>query len=323
MNRQLQIFTLFFLIFFISSPCLSFNQTQTSFHKQIAYSGYIQVDKGKLFYQKLGSGAPIIVLHGGPGLDTSYLLPQMLELVKHHEVIFYDQRGSGKSLETELSANTVNMDQFVKDLEDLRIHLGIKKFILMGHSWGGFLAMNYAVKHPEKISSLILLNTAPADYKGQQAVGDEFTKKTQHLDPRINTLFKKDDLEKMKAPEISKLYKTLFSVYFYNQNDVNKLTLNMSETSAQSGLKVIEYMSQTNSWMTPNINLFPKLKKLKTPTLIVHANQDIIPLWTAQAIKEAIPHSQIIYIDQCGHFPYIEKASPLFSAITTFITKQG
>jgi proline iminopeptidase len=111
----------------------------------------------KLFSQSFGTGTPIIVVHGGPGLDHAYFLPQMLELAKDHQLIFYDQRGSGKSLETELSPELMNVNQFIQDLEDLRKDLGLNSFVLLGHSWGGELAMHYAVTYPESISALILM----------------------------------------------------------------------------------------------------------------------------------------------------------------------
>lgn len=185
------------------------------------------------YYKKFGSGSPVIVLHGGPGLDQEYLLPQMLELAKDHEVIFYDQRGSGQSLATKINPAYININQFVKDLDDLRVHMGVKKFTLVGHSWGGFLAMNYAIKYPQHLSNLILLNTLPADFKGQQAFANEFMKRTKPIANQISPLFDYKLFEKFKKAEISKLYRTLFSVYFYNPNEVEKLSLNMAEASSQ------------------------------------------------------------------------------------------
>ncbi len=281
-------------------------------------SGFIQVDQGKLFYQTFGSGTPIIVLHGGPGLDQGYLLPQMLELAKNHKVIFYDQRGSGKSLETKINSSYINIDQFTNDLEALRMQLGIKTFILLGHSWGGFLAMNYSIRYPDHLTALILLNTAPADFKGQQAFVNEFTKRTQPIKNEIGPLFNYQEFEKLTALEISKLYRTLFSVYFYDPKDTAELTLKMSVLSAKSGAKVMELMLKT-SWLRPNTNLFPQLEKLNVPTLILHGKQDIVPLWTAQEIKEAIPHAQIITIEKCGHFPFIEKPNEVFLQINRFL----
>jgi proline iminopeptidase len=245
----------------------------------------------------------------------------MLELAKDHEVIFYDQRGSGKSLETEINPSYINIDQFTKDLEALRNHLGLRKFILLGHSWGGFLGMNYAVTYPEHISALILLNTAPADYKGHQAFVEEFIKRTQPIKDQIMPLFKYQDFEKLKSSEISELYRKLFSVYFYDPKDAAALTLNMSEASARSGFKVMEEMSKT-SWLRPNNNLFPQLKRLNVPTLIVHGDEDIVPLWTAQEIKEAIPNAQIDSLEQCGHFVYIEKPEQFFLLLNSFLSKK-
>lgn len=313
---KIQIITLFFLTLIILTSC---DRSNKASQPRRNASGYIQVDQGKLFYQIFGSGTPIIVLHGGPGLDQSYLLPQMLELGKNHKVIFYDQRGSGKSLETNINPSYINIDAFTRDLEALRRQLGIKKFILLGHSWGGLLAMNYASMYPDNLAALILLSTAPADFRGQQAFVNEFSKRTQPIKNEISPLFNYQEFEKLTAPEISKLYRSLFSVYFYDPNDAIELTLNMSAASAKSGVKIMEVMSKT-SWLRPSNNLFPQLEKLNVPTLIVHGKEDIVPIWTAQEIKEAIPQVKMFSLEKCGHFPYIEKPDEVFFQINRFLT---
>lgn len=282
-------------------------------------SGYVQVDQGKLFYQKFGSGGtPIVVVHGGPGLDQTYLQPQMLALAKDHEVIFYDQRGSGKSLETIFTPDQITLERFTKDLEELRKELGLSKFVLLGHSWGGFLAMNYAINYPEHLSALILLSTAPADSKGQQSFVAEFTKRTQPIKNEISPLFDFQEFKKLNSSQISNLYRTIFSVYFYNPKNVAKLSLDMDENSAKNGNIVMQVMSET-SWLRPNINLFPQLKKLNVPTLVIHGKEDIVPLWTAQQIGKTIPHAEIVTVEECGHFPYIEQPDQLFTQIRHFL----
>ena len=75
------------------------------------------------------------------------------------------------------------------------------------------------------------------------------------------------------------------------------------------------------SWMQPNSNLFPDLKKLNIPTLIIHGNEDIVPVWTATKIKNAIPNAQIVYIEKCGHFPYVEQQAQVIIEIKKFIDK--
>lgn len=281
-------------------------------------SGYIQVKNGSLFYQKFGSGEPIVVLHGGPGKDQGYLLPQMLELSKDHELIFYDQRGSGQSLTTPLDAEHINTDQFVEDLEALRLALGLEKITLLGYSWGGFLALCYAIKYPQTLSSLILMSCAPVDYKGQLAFTVEEAKRCIPIATEIAPLTNFQLFEQLSEQQINALYRTLFSVYVYNPADVQKLTLTMNPKSAQNGFKVAEELCKT-FWLQPSTNLFPVLKTIQVPTLLLHGKQDIVPLHTAQEINDALPNSRIIVIDECGHFPYIEKPEMFFAHIRSFL----
>ena len=139
-----------------------------------AQSGYVSVDGAKLYYQTIGKGTPVIMLHGGPGLDHTYFLPQMRKIGEKHQAVFYDQRGSGKSESTSLDSKDININQFVQDLEHLRQALGYEKVTVLGHSWGGLLAMNYAIKYPEHTKALILMNSAPATMGGWTAFEKEF-----------------------------------------------------------------------------------------------------------------------------------------------------
>lgn len=290
--------------------CISEEQTQ----------GFVKVEEGRLYYNEVGQGVPIIVLHGGPGLDQGYLRPQLLQLASHHRLIFYDQRGSGNSLETKIDEKHINIHQFVKDLEDLRKVLGLDKFILMGHSWGGLLAMQYAIDYQDHLIGLILLNSAPADFKGQKAFLDEFGLRTKNIHHDIRPFFSYEDFKELNAAQISDLYRKLFSVYFYNPEDVKCLSLNFNVASAQSGFKVMGEMAKT-SWIQPHINLIPNLKALKIPTFILHGGEDIVPVWTAKEIKDAIPQSEIVILEHCGHFPYIEQPSQFFSKMNEFLHK--
>ncbi|XVN42773.1 MAG: alpha/beta fold hydrolase [Candidatus Rickettsia vulgarisii] len=220
----------YMIMLFIVTGCHNDHKINNFNYQNQISSGYIEVDNGKLFYQKFGSGKPMIIVHGGPGLDQSYLLPQMLELAKDHELIFYDQRGSsGNSLEASLNPKYVSLDQFSEDLEKLRLGLGLTKFTLVGHSWGGLLSMNYAIKHPENVSSLILLNLVPADYRGQKSFIDELTNRTKPIQHKISALFNYKEFQNLDNEQINKLYKDFFSVYFNDPSEVFKLSLKMNK----------------------------------------------------------------------------------------------
>lgn len=275
-------------------------------------SGYIPVKQGKLYYEKYGSGTPILVLHGGPGsgLDQGYFKPQLLALAANHEVIFYDQRGSGKSLETAMDGTVINLQQFTDDIETIRKTLGLEQIILLGHSWGSLLAMNYMIHYPNHVSKLILVDSMPADMPGKMASLNALNQRLEPIKNEIAPLSDYDELKKLSAKQIISLNRKLYSVYFNNPQDAEKLTLDMTVESSLSGFEV-------SQMMMPDLfdNLLPQLEKINIPTIIIHGEQDFIPLWTAQAIAKAIPHSKLIVISNSGHFPFIERPDEFFKAI--------
>lgn len=305
-----------FCTFLILSGCDS--KQAESIKQTQPQEGYVDIDQGRLFYKTFGTGTPIIMLHGGPGLDHWYLLPQLSQISEDHQIIFYDQRGSGRSLQTPMNETYINMDRFTQDLEELRLALGVDKFILAGHSFGGYLAMWYAVEHQENLAGLMLLNSAPMNYAGQKAFMESFVEKTSALTDTISPLFDYESFEKLSVKEIDEYHRILFSVYLADPNLSSELTFNFDKKSALSGFRVGEFIRKS-AWMIEGFTLEPKLNKLKIPTLILHGNQDIIPEWTADDLHKAIPNSVLVKLDNCGHFPYIEKQEEMFAHIHTFL----
>lgn len=285
----------------------------------VATTGYVPVSDHNLYYEKFGiqSEHPIIVLHGGPGLDGSYLLPQMIQLANCGEVIFYDQRGSGKSLGFALDKQTINMDNFVKDLELIRNHFGSKKIILVGHSWGGLLAMRYATLHQENIAALILVSSAPSTSGGFKLFIDEYSKRIQTIKSAVDKIETSDKFKQGDPTIVAEYFRLIFSKYFYRKYDLNKLTLNFTKESALSGRTVGEIIGET---YLNNFDLTKDLNGLEMPVLIVHGRNDIVPLETANQTKIAIPGAQIVVLDECDHFPYIEKPNEFFKVMNEFIT---
>lgn len=291
--------------------CFMILSISTCFAAQPTASGYIPVDHGKIYYERYGSGDPILVIHGGPGLDQGYLKPQLLELAKNHEVIFYDQRGSGKSLDTVMDRSVINLEQFTDDIEAVRKALGLEHMTVLGHSWGGVLGMTYSIKYPDHLAKLVLVDTVPADIEGIMATSTNLNTRLAPIQEEIAALNDYAQLEKLNAEEINALNRKMFSVYFHNQQNLEKLTLNMTAESARGGFKVQEMMMEDMF-----INLFPDLKKLTVPTTVIIGEQDFIPLWTSEAIVKAIPGAKLVVIPECGHFPYIEKPVEFFGAIS-------
>jgi proline iminopeptidase len=123
--------------------------------------GFVPVRGAELFYREIGQGQPVVILHGGPDFDHTYLLPDMDRLSDLFRLIYYDQRGRGRSARN-VQPEDVTMRSEVEDLEEVRKYFRLESIAILGHSWGGTLAMEYAIRHPGRVSHLILLNTAPA-----------------------------------------------------------------------------------------------------------------------------------------------------------------
>ncbi len=115
------------------------------------------------FYRMIGHGEPFVVLHGGPGMWHDELFPFFGDLATDHQVVFYDQRGNGKSLMGEITAENFTVDWLVSDLDELRTAWGFDRISIIGHSWGGLLAMYYAAKHPSRVRRLVLIDAAPVN----------------------------------------------------------------------------------------------------------------------------------------------------------------
>jgi len=113
----------------------------------------------RLYTRRVGDGPPVVVLHGGPGAHHDYLLPQYDRLAERRALLYYDQRGGGRS---PVSRDVVvGWREHVADLEALRDHWRLDRLTLLGYSWGGLLAVLYALEHPDRIARLALVSAAP------------------------------------------------------------------------------------------------------------------------------------------------------------------
>lgn len=283
---------------------------QKPVYKEIEFNG------AKIFYKAAGQGEPLIVIHGGPGLSQDYLLPQMSELEKTHFVIFYDQRGCGQST-GEITSETINIESFIADLDAVRNAFHFEKVSILGHSWGGLLAMHYAITHPEHIKKLILSNSAPASSEDWTLFMNEWVKRTKPYQTELAAIHNEPGYPEGDPDVIARFYRIVFKTYCYIPEKANLINLRMSQSSCQNGAKVYEFLRK--NVLSKPFNLYPLLTQLKVDTLILHGDSDPVPLITAQRIHEGIAGSKYVVIKNCGHFPYIEDPNTYFKTINEFL----
>ena len=291
-----------------------------------AHESRIPVQGASLYCREVGHGAPMIVLHGGPDFDISYLLPEMDRLSDKFHLIYYDQRGRGRSADS-VKPEDVSLESEMADLDQVREHFHLDKVILLGHSWGTVLALEYALRHPEHVSRLVLMDPAPASVADM----DRFRKERVDRWPVLMEL--KKAIADTKAyneadPEaVVAYYRVHFKPAFARSEDYEKLILRMQARFIEQGRegilksRAVEGRLMSETWASPNgYDLQPKLKGLNMPTLVITGDHDFFP-FAAEDIAQAIPGAHLVTLKDCGHFPYLECPTRLREQIDAFFSQ--
>lgn len=285
-------------------------------HPESESGGFVAATDAKLFYRAIGKGKPVLMLHGGPGLSQTYLLPEMSKLAENHLLIFYDQRGCGRST-GEINADSMTIEQFIGDIEALRVAFNYDKISLFGHSWGGLLAMHYAIAHPEHVDRLILSNSIPPSSEGLSEFMQEWVRRLAPFQAEMADIHATEGYRSGDPATIEHLQRLIFRTYCYLPEKADLLCLRASKEASINGAKVNEHL-RTNV-LFKSFDLRPALRSLSLKTLVIHGDADPIPVATAQNIHESIADSRFVILKNCGHFPYVEQPTEYFQALENFL----
>ena len=277
-------------------------------------SGLVQVNGTELYYYAVGEGTPILILHGGPGLNHTYFLPQMEGLAKHHRLIFFDQRATGRS-SMEVDTASVNLASVIEDIEGMRAAFHLDKMNLLGHSTGGLLAMQYAIKHPDHLRSLTLVTTTAASSELRMKAFYNMQERTTREDSIGQEEVQRSEGFKKKDPaSMSKFFRYLFGSNFYDHKYADSLTLQFDTNYARSA-KLLRGMNRDLG----KYDIHEALKAITCPTLIVQTDHDRNLPESMERIHAGIPNSRIALITHSGHFPFIEAPEEFFRVVSEFV----
>jgi proline iminopeptidase len=280
-------------------------------------SGFTRTTAMPLYWARYGpSGAPILlVLHGGPGAHHDYLLPQMLELADAYELVFYDQRGGGQSKTDD--REPITWRTHVADLDAVISELAIDPLSLVGYSWGGLLALLYAIESAagrttHSPSRLVLIDPAPVTRAFRREFETEFLRRQSNpLVTKLRTDLAESGLRE-RDPEAyrQRTFELSVAGYFADPGVARDLT----------PFRVTGRVQQSVWESLGDYDLLAdgSLETLSVPALILHGRQDPIPIASSQAAAAAMKATLVI-VDQSGHVPYVEQPGPLFGAIRQFL----
>jgi proline iminopeptidase len=278
-------------------------------------SGYTSTTDVPLYWCSYGErGATrLLVLHGGPGASHDYLLPQMLRLGQGRELVFYDQRGGGRSRVDE--GVSVRWQEHVEDLARMAAELRVEPLIVVGYSWGALLALLHALeiargRSGTRPEALLLIDPAPISRRFRTEFEAEFARR--QASPAIQTL--REELAASGLRETNpeayrqRAFELSVAGYFADPTAARNLT----------PFRVISRVQQAVWNSLGDYDLAPPLRSVRSRGLVVHGRQDPIPLASSEACARAL-EARLVVLDRCGHVPYVEQPDALFEVAEEFL----
>jgi proline iminopeptidase len=286
-----------------------------------AREGYVDAGGAvRLFYKVVGAGRDtVVVLHGGPGFSMDYIAPDLEPLAARHTLLFYDQRGTGRST---LVTDSASLDgqRFAEDLEAVRVRFGLQRLTLLGHSWGGGVAALYAGRYPERVGRLLVVDAIPArrvlQLQGLQRLDARRDSTTQRRvqELRAARLAKPDDATACRA---------YYAVWFRaTYGDSAAARRSRGDFCAGTPEALANKVRSVDRFTTPSLGDWdwrPALRAVTAPALVIHGTSDFIPLESAREWVAALPNGRLLLLGGSGHFPYVEVPERFFAVADEFL----
>ena len=299
--------------------------------------GFMEKDNHRIYYEQCGNpdGKPAVFLHGGPGGGGSTQVRRFFDPDKYHVVIF-DQRGCGRSLPHGCLENNTTWD-LVEDIENLKVKLGIKQWLVFGGSWGSTLALAYSQTYPDSVSEMVLrgifmLRKKELDWFYQYGASNIFPEAWQKFIEPIEHN-ERDDLmaayhkiflsnneeKKLNAAIAWSRWEGSTSSLSYNPDMANSF----SDPKFALAFALIEnhyfvnkgFLEHENQLIESGINIIRDI-----PTVIVQGRYDIVcPISTAWELSQNWPEAKLIVAPSSGHTAFeLEITHELIKATNTF-----
>ena len=296
-------------------------ERQTTADPPPATAGYVAAGRGvRLFYRAVGAGRDtIVVLHGGPGFNMEYFIADLEPLARGHTLLFYDQRGSGRSSLVSDSAG-LDGERFADDLEAVRGYFKLERLTLLGHSWGAGVAALYAAKHPDRLARLMIVGTIPLQramlvqaFEALAAGRDsstrrqmEYWREARHTNPG-------------DAKACREYYVLWFRPFYGDTAAAGRSKGDFCAGTPDALRNKITSVDRFTAASLGDWDWRPALRAVAAPTLVIHGTADVLPVEGARDWIRTLPNSRLLLLQGVGHFPYLEAPARFFPAVEEFL----
>ena len=275
------------------------------------------LDGTAIHFDSLGSGEVRVVLAGGPGMTPSYMGPVCQEVAKTARCVLLHQRGTGRTaIPAGKVRDLVTLRASVEDLEALRNALGQQRLVLVGHSWGGMLAMAYAAAHPARVQSLVLLASGGPTLEYMSWYSRNAEARTNDEDRKLAAYWDQEQRRGVN-PRLAEagVMAASMSSTFYDRANVGKLIQTL-EAPVFGGPVFQQMMDDLRA---TKYDLRPALRSFASPVLIVQGRED--PIATVDTLRATFPAAsvEVKIVERAGHFLWFEQPQATFEAMARFL----
>jgi proline iminopeptidase len=267
-----------------------------------------------LYYESIGSGPPLYVMHGGMGFDHTYLRGGLTPLADEFEIVFYDHRGNGRSAEPE-DWDLVSHEMWAEDAERLREHLGHERIMLLGSSYGGFLALEYAIRFPERTAALVIAGAGLGLPQPEVLMANA---RARANDEQFAALTKGFTADFEGDDGMAKILRTVLPIYSARPDGE-------AIFSAFDNVRYSKAAFLTaNGRCLPQFDIEDRLRTLNVSCLIVVGREDWIapPHLTPSLLEQALPGATMMVFEKSGHFPFIDEPDAFVALVRTWLNDQ-
>jgi len=265
-----------------------------------------------LFVETAGQGDPLLLMHGGPGLDHWTLEP-LRRLAGRHTLVFYDHRCNGRSYGPPLASMT--FENLTADAEALRIRLGIRRWAVLGHSFGGYVALEYALRYPESLSSLVLMDTAARSSWATENASRLLIERG--WSPERAEYVRRWFNGEFEPREMLGMTMRLMGAYSYKASRLGMMAqlLHGRHMKLRTDTFIYSGRHMLKGW-----SVVDRLGEIGTPTLVLAGRSDFVFPPAAQAeLSKGIAGARLQLIDRAGHSPHVEQPAQVVQAINEFL----
>jgi proline iminopeptidase len=273
------------------------------------------VNGTQLFYELAGAGPPtMVVCPGGPGFDHGHLRPGLDPLAADVQLVYVDPRGTGES--APVAVQTCTLEQMADDVAALCAVLGVERTIVFGHSAGGFVALQTALRHPELVAGLVLCETSPtlAPIPDDDPPPSLLERAGPEAAEVAGRMFAGD-----ASPETQMAFARLVAP-FYSGPAYMDVPIELFPLSRLNG-EITQYFFTT---LGPHYDVRPRLGGISVPVLVTAGGWDwVVAPARSRAIAAGIPDATLVEFPESGHFPFSEEPERFQQAVREYLTRHA